>query len=213
MLIPGLLRFDFAYWTTWLVLGVGSTVAGLVFVTLRRYGAWRRLANYSREEDLPWDQLLDLLRDCERELAASHADKNLPPEQLLALLVARLPAESPRTRGDVPPEERQYLRRGGAEKRSGRRRWGNPTSVYLASPLLPHRLHGIVINRSTGGLGIFLDQKVQPGALIEVRAVDAPGYLPSVEVEVKYCRKVRRQVFIGCQFCEPIPWNIRVWFG
>jgi hypothetical protein len=48
-----------------------------------------------------------------------------------------LPAQSAGRRPEVPPEERQYLESGGAERGSGCRRWGNPTAVYLDSCLLP----------------------------------------------------------------------------
>src|SRR5207245_282759 len=71
MLAQGLLRLAFVYWTTWVAVGVGSTVAGMVYVTLRRYARRRRLAAFSSEEDLPWEDLLDLLRKRERELADS----------------------------------------------------------------------------------------------------------------------------------------------
>jgi hypothetical protein len=215
MLASGFWRFVLTYWTTGLALSVGSTVAGLVFVTLRRYGRRRRLLTLSTGEDLPWEDLLELLRARERELAGSDIppDKDLPPEELLALLLSRLPAQGRRRPYEIPPEERQYLESGGIEKRVSRRRWGNPTEVQLTSPLLSQGLHGIVINRSAGGLGIFVDQKVQPGMLVEVRSVEAPYYVPATEVEVKYCRKVRKHFFLGCQFQKEIPWNVRVWFG
>jgi hypothetical protein len=207
-------NIPFVYWSTAVALLVGSMVASLVYVTLRRYALRRRLAISSKEEDLPWEVLLDLLRTREREMAASGAppDKELPPDELLALLLSQLPAMSGRRLQDIPLEERQALENG-AERRTGRRRWGNPTRVLLTSPLLPGPVNGIVINRSTGGLGIFVDQAVQPDTHVEVRAVEAPGYVPSAEVEIKYCRKVRGQFMLGGQFRAEIPWNVRVWFG
>jgi hypothetical protein len=188
----------------------------LVYVGLRRYGPrLRRLSVSSREEDLPWEDLLEQLRARQRELAASGTpiDEDLPPEQFLALLLAQLPDGSIGRRPEVTAEERHFLESGGAECRAGSRRWGNPTEVYLHSYLLPSRLHGMVINRSTGGLGIFVDQKIQPGTLITVRSTEAPAYVPWVSVEVKHCSKVRGHYIIGCQFRSEIPWNIRVWFG
>src|SRR5262249_8339770 len=148
-----------SYWPAYVTLMVGTMVSSLVFVTLRRYGARRRLARFSTEDDLPWEQLLELLQARERELAgsASAPDKELPPDKLLNLLLSLLPDGSSRAR-EIPAEEQQFVQSGGAEKRSSRRRWGNPTPVQLASVLLPSPLHGIVINRSAGGLGIFVDQ-------------------------------------------------------
>jgi hypothetical protein len=206
-------RIPFVYWSTALALLVGSAVASLVYVTLRRYAVRRRLALSSREEDLPWEVLLDLLRTRERELVASGAspDKELPPDELLAILLSQLPAMSGRQPHEIPPEERQAMQNG-VERRSGHRRWGNPTGVHVSSPLLPG-LHAIVVNRSTGGLAMFVDRALEQGSVVEVRAVEAPSYVPSVEVEVRYCRKVRGQYIVGGQFRAEIPWNVRVWFG
>jgi hypothetical protein len=215
MEFQGFPQINWAYWITWQTVLVGSTVAGVVYVTLRRIVRWRRrLARFSREEDLPWEELLELLRGRERELAASGSptDKELPPDQLLAMLLSRLPDKSAWRSLRLAPEDRQFLESGGAEKRSGRRRWGNPVDVNLTSPL-HSKLHGIVINRSTGGLGIFVDQNIDSGAVLEVRPAEAPFYVPAVEIEVKFCRKVRKQFFIGCEFCKEVPWNVRVWFG
>jgi hypothetical protein len=214
MFVDEYLPAKFAYGTTSWAVAVGSTVAGLVYVTLRRWVARRRRLRFSADEDLPWEDLLGLLRSRERELAASGKtlDDDLPPDELLALLLSRLPAEAGR-RYELPPDEEEFLKSGGAEKRAGRRRWGNPTEVHVTSVSLGGRLHGIVINRSTGGLGVFIDRKLEAGALAEVRAVEAPGYVPSVQVEVKFCRKIRRHYLVGCQFLQEIPWNVRVWFG
>ena len=206
-------RIPFVYWSTALALLVGSAVASLVYVTLRRYAVRRRLALSSREEDLPWEVLLDLLRTRERELVASGAspDKELPPDELLSILLSQLPAMSGRKPNEIPPEERQAMQNG-IERRSGHRRWGNPTGVHVSSPLLPG-LHGIVVNRSTGGLAMFVDRALEQGSVVEVRAIEAPSYVPSVEVEVRYCRKVRGQYIVGGQFRAEVPWNVRVWFG
>jgi hypothetical protein len=214
MFAEDLLRYRFAIGTASLTIAVGSTVAGLVYVSLRRLVSRRRLARFSKEEDLPWDELLTLLRAREQELADSGKtpDEELPPDQLLALLLSRLPAQSGRPY-EVPPEEKEFLEKGGGEKRAGRRRWGNPTQVNLTTSLERRRLNGTVINRSTGGLGIFVDQKIQPGTFVEVRPADAPRYVPSTEIEVKFCRKIRGQYLIGCQFLNEVPWNVRVWFG
>jgi hypothetical protein len=207
---------DFAYLISWQALAAGTLVASFVFVILGRYAAWhrRRLSVSSTEEDLPWEELLELLRQREHELAASGAspENDLPSEELLALLLASLPPKSARRLLQIPAEERAFLEMA-MERRSGGRRWGNPTDVYLSSPLLSHRVHGIVINRSTGGLGIFVNEETQAGLVVEVRAVEAPAYVPAAEVEIKYCRKVRRQFILGCQFRSEIPWNVRVWFG
>jgi hypothetical protein len=206
--------YDFADWTTWLALGVGLTVAYLVYVVLSRIKARRRQLAFS-SGDLPWEDLLEMLRARHRELAESGSppQENLPPDELLSLLLSRLPAKRRRRRSQAPPEEREYLANGGTERRSSIRRWGNPTEVSLTSALLPGRLHGLVINRSAGGLAIFVDEEVQPATILSVRPREAPSYVPSVQIEVKNCRKVRRNFLIGCQSSTEIPWNVLVWFG
>jgi len=32
-------------------------------------------------------------------------------------------------------------------------------------------------------------------------------------VECRHCRKVGNGFFIGCEYSEEIPWNVRAWFG
>jgi hypothetical protein len=225
MLIFGFLGFDFTNWTTWVVLVVGVVVAVLVIAFGIFYGRWRRrrrLAWASREEDLPWDQLLDLLRKrksvrapaglpLDRE-AGLAPDDDLPPDELLKQLLSGLSSMS-RGSSQALPEELKFLESGGVEKRASRRRWGNPTEVYLSSLVWPGRLHGLVINRSTGGLAIFVDQEVAAGSSLKVRSAEAPHYVAAAEVEVRYCRPVGKSFLIGCRFCDEIPWNVRVWFG
>jgi hypothetical protein len=222
---------DLANWTTWVAVGVGLLVAFLVYMGLSRIKARRRLLAFS-SGDLPWEELLELLRARHRELAASGSlQENLPPDELLALLMSRLPARRRRREPEVPPEEREYLASGGAQRRFNCRRWGTPTEVCLSDPIPasdvpsaatlpswsdpPHGslMYGMVINRSPGGFAIVVDQEVEPTTILMVRPLDAPSYVPSVEIEVKHCRKVRRKFLIGCQSLTEVPWNVLVWFG
>jgi hypothetical protein len=214
MLVRWHLRYDFSDPTTWQALAVGFVVAGLVYVVLSRLRARRRLLAFANG-DLPWEDLLEMLRERHLELAAagSPPQEDLPPDQLLTLLLSRLPARRRRRAAPLPPEERQYLATGGAERRSSHRRWGNPTEVSLTSALWSNRLHGLVINRSTGGFAIFVDEKIEPPSILSVRPREAPDYVPDVQVEVKYCRKVRRNFLIGCQASTEIPWHVLAWFG
>jgi hypothetical protein len=214
MLVRSFLSYDVADWTTWLALGVGIAVAFLVYVVLSRLKARRRLLAFSNG-DLPWEDLLQMLRARHQELAASGSppQEHLTPDELLKLLLSRLPAKRRRRAPEVPPEEREYLASGGAERRSSPRRWGNPTEVSLTSVLWSGPLHGLVINRSAGGFAIFVDEEVQPATILTVRPLEAPYYVPPVEIEVKQCRKVRRNFLIGCQASTEIPWNVLAWFG
>jgi hypothetical protein len=223
---------------TWVILGVGVTVAASVYGLLgyvrRRL---RRRRGGSREEDLSWEELLERLRlrRREREKAGLSADEDLLSEELFKELLATPPdagldaaPEEPgaavedlksQTQGGIgrgpatSPEDIRFLTQGGVEKRTGRRRWGNPTEVHVILPPWPGRLHGLVINRSTGGLAILLQQEVAAGAAIQVHSVEAPRSVPFLKLEVRHCRKAGHLFLVGCQFCEEVPWNVRVWFG
>jgi len=213
--------YDFGHWTTWVTLGVGIAFAYLVYLVLSRLKARRRQLAFANG-DLPWEDLLQMLRARHHELeaAGSPPQENLPPDELLSVLLSKLPANRrcPPPEGspevpEVPPEELAYLTTGGENRRSSRRRWGNPTEVRLTSFLWAGDLHGLVINRSTGGFAIFVDREIEPASTLTVRPLEAPNYVPSVEIEVKHCRKVRRNYIIGCQASTEIPWNVLAWFG
>jgi hypothetical protein len=212
-------------WATLVITGVGVLVAALVAVLAVLVGRWRRrrrLAGSSKEEDLSWEDLLELLRrrGREREEAGLLPD-DLSEDELLEALLAEMPARArrapastaPASAPEGPPEGWQGLTQGGVERRAGRRRWGNPTEVYVNLPLGAGRLHGLVINRSTGGLALFLDREVPVGTVIKVRSIEAPVSVPGIEAEVRYCRDAGKNFLIGCQFSGEVPWNVRVWFG
>jgi hypothetical protein len=174
----------------------------------------------SREEDLPWDELLELVRKKRRERPApappveddddfSEADEG-PPDDLLKRFLADKPSRQRRVPEELP-EDREFQATGGVEKRTGRR-WGNPIEVHLISATSDRR-HGLVINRSTGGLAILADREVPLGILLGVRSAEAPQYVLTVQVEVRFCRKAGRNFLLGCKFCREISWNVRVWFG
>jgi hypothetical protein len=219
MLAEGLINYDALPKSTWLTLFVGVWVSILVYILLhRRAVRRRRLAGATEEGDLPWEELLQLLRERGRELAESGApaEEEMPPEELLKLLLSRRPNKTKPKPREVPPEEVEFLQSGGANLRASPRRWGNPTDVQIKLPYLSHdvdTLHGLVINRSAGGLAILVDGEIKDGTIVKVRSAEAPTYVPSVDVEVRYCRKAGRNHFIGCKFCGEIPWNVRVWFG
>jgi PilZ domain len=221
-------------WTTWVALLTGALVTSFVLKSPSLCGRWRlrwrqyRLSDASREEDMPWNEFLVLLEQRNRERATA----GLPPREAtgkeLEQLLVRLPMVTTPRPLELP-EDREFGLVGGSERRTGNRRWGNPTEVHVRTSVadlgtadlkeLLHAsvavepLHGLVANRSTGGLGIYTDQEIPSGTFVTIRAVDAPAYVPSVYAEVRHSVKVGKGFVIGCQFTKDIPWNIRVWFG
>jgi hypothetical protein len=211
MLVVGFATFAIALEISWVPLGAGvlvtSLVLGFMFVFGRRRRLRNRLSEASWEEDLPWDLLLPLLEKRDRDRAAAGLPPTTPTDEELAQFLATLPKRQ------AGPEGHELQFGGGKERRRGPRRGGNPTSVHLQSPFWANHLHGLVLNRSTGGLGLFTDVEVPPGTALRVRAAEAPAYVPAVQVEVRHCQKVGKGYVLGCQFNEDLPWNVRVWFG
>jgi hypothetical protein len=217
MLAVGPVTFAIALEISWVPLVAGLLVTSLMLGFMLVFRSWRRprlrrLSQVSLEEDLPWEALLRLLEKRDRERAAA----GLPPEKTTDEELAQLLATLPTVPEAAPvelPEDREFQLTGGAERRRGRRRWGNPTEAHLFSYLWAGHRHGMVVNRSTGGLGIFTDGEVPPGTALRVRAAEAPAYVPAVQAEVRHCLKVGKGFILGCMFNEDLPWNLRVWFG
>jgi hypothetical protein len=207
-----MLAFDVGPWTTWLPIGAGTVVTSLVFGSALLYGRWRHRRNpVAQADDQLHAELQRLLEQHNRDRAAA----GLPPEQLTDELVGQLRARLPAVPDALPPElaEDQLFLALGDNRRASARRWGNPTEVHLRSALWYDRLHGLVVNRSTGGIGIYADREIPSGTSLKVRAAEAPPSVPTVQVEVRHCRKVGKGYFLGCQFSEDVPWEARAWLG
>jgi hypothetical protein len=62
---------------------------------------------------------------------------------------------------------------------------------------------GLVLNRSSGGLGLSMPQPASEGAVFGVRIAQATDAIPWVWVVVKHCRPLTNRWLLGCQFVEP----------
>jgi len=112
----------------------------------------------------------------------------------------------------TPPEEAAYLKKG-RNRRAAIRYWGNPVEVGIISGYRVEPVRGAVVNRSTGGVALLVDEAYDEGAKLKVRAVLAPKDVGWIDVEVRNCRKAGKTWVIGCQYPEVPPWNAVVWLG
>jgi PilZ domain len=194
------LLFD---WVLWLSLAMGAGVSGFVYIVGRRVSR-RRNKGTHREEDLPWEALLGVLK--ERYRGKSAADEELSSDELMDALLK----DMPNTQG-ITEEDARWVP--GSERRRNRRRWANPVEVMLISPFHAAPVHGLVINRSAGGLAILTDVPFDANTSLSVRAIETPQGVGYADVMVRHARQVGKLWLIGCQYKDDVPWNVKVWFG
>jgi hypothetical protein len=204
----------FGAWTTWVAMGTGALVTSLVIGSTTLYGRWRgrRVSVASREEDLPWEHLLGLLEKRNQDRASAGLPPQEATEEEFREMLNTLHSVA-NARPLERPEDREFAVPDGSDRRAGRRRWGNPTEVLIICPDTGEQLHGLVVNRSTGGLGILADRELPAGTFVKIRAVEAPASAPLTWAEIRHCLKAGNGYLLGCQFQHDIPWSIRVWFG
>jgi hypothetical protein len=70
-----------------------------------------------------------------------------------------------------------------------------------------------VMDRSIGGLGLSIDQPVEPGTILRVRRPTAPADIPWVEIQVKSVRIKETTWEIGCQFTRSLTFDVLMQFG
>ena len=122
------------------------------------------------------------------------------------------PAPAPEPKKD--PEYDPFTQGSASEQRKAYRRGGNPVQVLIRRPggtREPER--GLVLNRSTGGLCLFVDGLLAEGTALEVRPANAPPITPWVEIEVRTCRRTQDGWEAGCQFVRTPPWAMLLMFG
>lgn len=206
--------FDVSSWLMWASLAVGAMVTVGIFWFSSVFWLRPRAECYA-DGELPWEQILDLLKS-QQGADGQLPDEwnNLPPDQLLRLLQQRV-RETPKPPAGstmVDAGEVSYLSTG-KQRRASRRRWLNPAQVSLTTVSSETPQQGLVINRSEGGIAILTDSVHQPGAMLFVRAADAPKYITSATVTVRHVRPAGKLWLIGCQYADDVPWNVKVWFG
>jgi hypothetical protein len=101
-----------------------------------------------------------------------------------------------------------------SELRKTFRRDGNPTEVLVAfGPNKSRPGKGWVLDRSTGGLRMLVDQEFQQGAILSILPSSAPNMTPWTEIEVRSCRACPDGFELGCQFVKTPTWSVLLMFG
>jgi hypothetical protein len=72
---------------------------------------------------------------------------------------------------------------------------------------------GWVVDRSLGGFCLSVDQPIEEGRYLRLRAADAPRRTPWVEVHVKRCLQRDASWEVGCEFVHTPSWEAMLTFG
>jgi serine/threonine protein kinase len=103
---------------------------------------------------------------------------------------------------------------GSADQRTAPRRGGNLVPVLVSDALAPEEpLRGWVLDRSTGGLGLLVEDAVEIGSIVRVRPDRSDVAAHWVPVRVVHCRPERIRWRVGCQFVEKPTWAVLSTFG
>jgi PilZ domain len=102
------------------------------------------------------------------------------------------------------------------ERRRSIRRAGLPSPIYLidARPVKKARpLEAYVLDRSTGGLRLAVEQPVGVGSHLLARPSHAPADFEWVKLVVRNCREVGDYFELGCQFETELELSRMLMFG
>ncbi len=70
-----------------------------------------------------------------------------------------------------------------------------------------------IMDRSIGGLGLSVDQPLEPGTVLRVRRATAPTDVPWVDIQVKSVRIKENTWEVGCQFTRSHSVDVLLQFG
>jgi len=128
------------------------------------------------------------------------------------VFVTTLFTRKPARRNPLPPDP--YAMGTTLEQRVAHRRKGNPIGVHITdAEAKGEPIHGVITNRSAGGLGLEVDRPIDVNTTVSVRVVKAPVTVPWIQVQVRSCRQQENGWLLGCQFIKPPPWSIMLLFG
>jgi hypothetical protein len=99
------------------------------------------------------------------------------------------------------------------DRRGIMRRDGKQTSVLVAGQDVHSPQQAYVLNRTSGGLRLAVEQDFPVGTILWLRACNAPATTPSAKVSVRWCEEVDGYFEVGCQFQGELPWSVLLLFG
>jgi len=100
------------------------------------------------------------------------------------------------------------------EHRSSIRRSGNPVEVLVADAEVTTELgRAWVVDRSLGGLCLQVDNPMEAGTVLSVRASAAAQGTPWTQVEVRSCRQDGHRWQLGCRYVRTPSWSVQLLFG
>jgi hypothetical protein len=112
------------------------------------------------------------------------------------------------------PDKDPFVFGSRGEKRYALRRQGNPVAVVISDEAAKAPpWHGLVLDRSIGGMRIAMDEPVELGRVLSIRPEKSTALIPWVQVEVRACRKVDIGWEVGCQFVRTPPSSVLWSFG
>jgi hypothetical protein len=141
---------------------------------------------------------------------------------VIAVLIGRWLLSERRSRPMRPPplpstsapQPDPFIHGSAGERRSSLRRGGNPVAVLITDAEVKEPpFQGWVLDRSMGGLCLSVEQEVAAGAILSVRAANAPSNVAWVQVEVKNSRQEGTTWELGCQFLRTPTWGVLLLFG
>lgn len=112
------------------------------------------------------------------------------------------------------PEYDPFALGSATDKRGVFRRKGNPVKVAIRGPGFENDpMSGVVVDRSHGGVALFVSTEFPNGTLLWVRPEPANETSQWVELEVRSSRPEAGEWLLGCKFVEIPPWSLLLQFG
>lgn len=100
------------------------------------------------------------------------------------------------------------------ERRNAFRRKGSSITVLVAEQHHPQPTQEAwVLDRSVGGVGLFLERPKSVGTQLRIRPENAPPMTPFIDVEVKSCNPYEDGWHLNCAFVKSPPYSILLLFG